>query len=205
VVISPHPASRNKYQPLKQFIRKNLSTLFLILLLGVLLFNPNAKAFFLKAMLSTGFFNASTKKESKSVNAEMTALLFTDKNGTRINTTDLKGKVIFINFWATWCPPCIAEMGSVNALYNKLKNDPRFVFIIADTDNNLQHSGAFMNKHQYDLPVYQVAGPVSPDLFNGTLPTTLIIDSKGNLIQKHEGIANYDTKAMVEFLQSLLQ
>jgi len=191
---------------LQQFIRRNLSTFFLIVLLGVLLFNPNAKAFFLKAMLSTGFFNASTKKESKSVHAaEMTALLFTDKNGSLVNTADLKGKVIFINFWATWCPPCIAEMGSVHALYNKLKNDPRFVFIIADTDNDLQQSGAFMNKHQYDLPVYRLAGPIPPDLFNGSLPTTLIIDSKNNLIQQHEGIANYDTKAMLDFLQSLLQ
>jgi thiol-disulfide isomerase/thioredoxin len=191
---------------LQPFIRRNLSSIVLIVLPGVLLFNPNAKAFFLKAMLSTGFLNASTKKESKTVNtAEMDALLFTDKNGTLLNTADLKGKVIFINFWATWCPPCIAEMGSVNALYNKLKNDPRFVFIIADTDNNLQQSAAFMNKHQYDLPVYQITGPVNGDLFSGTLPTTLIIDSNGNLIQQHEDIANYDTKAMVLFLQSLLQ
>jgi len=180
-------------------------TFLLTALLAVLLLVPGAKAVFLKAMLGTGLFNAGTKTTTSNKGiAAMAPLSFTDKNGSTLNTVDLKGKVIFINFWATWCPPCVAEMGSVNALFNKLKNDPHFVFILADADNNLSHSTDFMNKHQYNLPVYTITGPIPENIFSGTLPTTLIVDTRGQLVQKHEGMANYDTQAMLQFLTSLL-
>jgi thiol-disulfide isomerase/thioredoxin len=169
----------------------------------LLLFYPPAKIFLLKALLHTGLFNASTKtapviKENKSAD-----LFFTDQNGITQHMAELRGKVIFINFWATWCPPCIAEMGSINALHAKLKHDPHFVFILANADNNLPASIAFMNKNKYDLPVYTISSAIPENLFSGTLPATLIVDAGGNIVQKHEGIANYDTAAMLAFLQSL--
>ena len=94
-------------------------------------------------------------------------------------------------------------MGSINALYSKLKNDSRFVFILVDADGHLPAAAAFMAKHGYDLRVYRSAGPVSADLYSGSLPTTLIIDTNGNQVQKHEGIANYDTRNMEQFMRSL--
>lgn len=184
------------------FTRKNFSTFVLVAFMLVILFVPGAKSFLLKGLLSTGLFNASAKRESVQ-EPGIVSFSFVDKNGNRITSTDLKGKIIFINFWAVWCPPCVAEMGSVNALYQQLKNDPRFVFVLADADGNLPQSTAFMAQHGYDLPVYQVTGPVSPSLYSGTLPTTLIIDPEGKLVQKHEGIANYNTPAMLSFLKSL--
>ena len=184
------------------WLRKNIISALLVTVMVILLFVPNAKAYFLKGLLGTGLFNAGTTKQTKSP-VPVAGILLIDASGRPVNTADLRGKVIFINFWATWCPPCIAEMGSVQALYNTLKNDPRIVFILADADNNPQLATAFMQKHDYDLPVYQLTGQVPENLFSGTLPTTLIIDSKGNLAQQHEGIANYNTHAMRVFLQSL--
>jgi thiol-disulfide isomerase/thioredoxin len=189
---------------LQQFFRKHFSTLILLLLAGIVLFSPNAKAFVLKALLGTGVLNARTEKEQREdSSAARMGLVFTDAKGDTFNTAALRGKVVFINFWATWCPPCIAEMGSINALYNKLKTDPRIVFIMADADSNLPAAASFMQKHQYDLPVYRVAGALPANLFTGTLPTTLIIDANGKLVQKHGGIANYDTPAMLDFLKGL--
>lgn len=190
---------------MKPFIRKNFFTAVWILLLGSLLFYPPAKIFLLRLFINTGIFNAGTKKETN-ISQEGLApnFSFIDQKGIKQNTADLKGKVIFINFWATWCPPCVAEMGSVNALYDKLKDDPRFVFIIADTDNNFLQSISFMKKNKYDLPVYGLASSIPENLFTGTIPTTLIIDANGSIVQKHEGIANYDTEDMVKFLQSLV-
>ena len=189
---------------MQQLIRKNFLFIALMVLLAVVLLNPNAKAWLLKGLLSSGVFNFDAKKEAAmTTGTAFTSLSFTDKDGNRLNTGDLKGKVIFINFWATWCPPCIAEMGSVNALYNALKTDDRFIFIMADADNDPDKSKAFMSKHHYDLPVYQLAGPVPAGLFTGTLPTTLIIDADGLLVKKHEGVANYDTKEMIDFMKGL--
>jgi thiol-disulfide isomerase/thioredoxin len=190
---------------LQLFTRKNFFPFFLIGVLGIVLFVPNAKAVLLKAFLRTGLFNAAAKKETTIIKAgTFGPLSFVNHNGERINTTDLQGKTIFINFWASWCPPCVAEMGSVNALYNKLKNDPRIVFIIADTDNNFPAALSFMKENNYDLPVYEIASAVPENLFTGALPTTLVIDASGNIVQRHEGIANYDTVKMLEFLKSLL-
>ncbi len=189
---------------MQQFLKKNLSTILILAVFALLLFNPGAKAFVLKAFMLTGVFNAGTAKDPARSNSKAIPLVFADSNGTRINTAELRGKVLFINFWATWCPPCIAEMGSINALYNKLKADPRFVFILVDADSDLTAATAFMEKHGYDLPLYRVAGPVSEKVFGGSLPTTLIIDAKGVLVRKHEGIANYDTRKMESFMQSLI-
>lgn len=187
---------------MQQFLKKNLSTLLLLALFALLLFNPGAKAFVLKNLLRTGIFNAGSNRLNSA--APLPDLVFTDAGGAAINTGLLKGKVIFINFWASWCPPCIAEMGSINALYSKLRSDPHFIFIMVDADSDLSAAAAFMAKHGYDLPVYRVAGPVTANLYSGSLPTTIIIDTNGALAQKHEGIANYDTHEMEQFMHSLL-
>ncbi len=188
---------------MQQFLKKNLSTILILAVFALLLFNPGAKAFVLKAFMLTGVFNAGTAKDPARSNSKAIPLVFADSNGTRINTAELRGKVLFINFWATWCPPCIAEMGSINALYNKLKADPQFIFILVDADSDLPAAAAFMKKHGYDLPVYRVTGPVPENLYGGSLPTTIIIDAKGVMVQRHEGIANYDTRSMESFMQSL--
>ena len=173
---------------MRQYLKKNGSFILMLMALAVLLFVPNAKAFVLKGLLHTGIFNAAAKKENfPAVNNDIATLSFIDKTGNRLLAADLKGKIIFINFWATWCPPCIAEMGSIQSLYSKLQNDARFVFVMVDADNNFPQSMAFMQAQQYSLPVYQVTGPVSANLFSGTLPTTLIIDAQGRLVKKHEG------------------
>jgi len=191
---------------LHPFIKKNLFTGLWVLLIGVLLFYPPAKIFLLRIFINTGIFNAGTKKETNlSKDSAAVNLSFSNQNGLKINTTDLRGKVIFINFWATWCPPCVAEMSTINSLHNKFKDDPRFIFILADTDNNLAVSQSFMKKNNYDLPVYGITSSIPENIFSGTLPTTIIIDAKGDIVQKHEGIANYDTEGMRTFLHSLLQ
>ena len=82
-------------------------------------------------------------------------------------------------------------------------SDPHFVFISVDADGNLVAANAFMQKNGYSLPVYQSASTLPQDLYSGVLPTTLIIGTDGKLVQKHEGIANYNTKDMITFLQSL--
>ena len=189
---------------MQSFLRKNFLSIILFGCLGVLLFVPNTKAYLLKGLLHTGLFNARTAKETSGIRlTDVSGISFTDINGNRMSLVDLKGKVVFINCWATWCPPCIAEMGSVNALYNKLKADNRFVFILADADNNLPLSTLFMRKHGYSLPVYQPASALPGELFSGTLPTTIIIDSNGQPVYKHEGVADYDTDKMIAFLRSL--
>src|SRR5690625_2274692 len=59
-----------------------------------------------------------------------------DENGKIVNLSEFEGKHIFMNFWATWCPPCIAEMPSINELYNEMNDE--VVFVMISTDDSFQ-------------------------------------------------------------------
>ena len=118
-------------------LKKNWFTFLLLMLVAFLLIMPNAKIFLWKGLIKTGLYNASIKQEIKKI-SHPENIFFVDENGIQQNVAELKGKVIFINFWATWCPPCNAEMPTINALYNKMKNDNHVVFIMADADNDLK-------------------------------------------------------------------
>ncbi|HVM87058.1 MAG TPA: TlpA disulfide reductase family protein [Puia sp.] len=177
-----------------------LNVLFISILL-LLLLNPNAKAWFLNKLLYTGVFNISTKK-NKDTGKLAPNLIFQSQAGVSLFTEQLKGKILFINFWATWCPPCMAEMPTINALHEKLKNDTNVIFVMADVDHHLLKSSEFMKNRDYDLPVYVIEGNIPPEIMNGSIPTTIIINRKGELVKKIEGLSNYSSDSMLEYLKS---
>ena len=185
------------------WLRKNGVTVFLALLIVLLLFVPNAKSWFLKGLLKTGIFNASVNTENAASYRPLPAdLNFTRADGRSINSQDLSGKIVFINCWADWCPPCRAEMSSIDALYKQFKDDKRFVFVLANMDGGAKRGQLFMQSQGYQLPVYQ-PNYLPADWYTGVLPTTIIINKNGQVIQQHEGIANYNSSAMKDFLVSL--
>lgn len=185
----------------KLLIKKHWSNLLFIIVISLLVFHPDAKTWVLRQLFSVGLFKADIS-EPKEV-AGTYSLSFTNIKGELVTTSDLKGKVVFINFWATWCPPCRAEMPSINELYKKLKTDERFVFLMVDADGDLSSSTAYMKKHNFDLDVYASAGTISPELYSGTLPTTIVLGKNGRLVSRHEGISNYNSKKFEEQLLTL--
>ncbi|MBS1502786.1 MAG: TlpA family protein disulfide reductase, partial [Bacteroidetes bacterium] len=123
-------------------------------------------------------------------------------NGATTDISQLKGKVVFVNFWAVWCPPCLAELPSVDNLYRKLKNNPKIVFITVDVDNNLPRSSAMLQHRGYLLPVYgpmKYAGDFWPDM----IPTTFVINKKGEIAFKEMNRAKYDDDKFVQFMNDL--
>ena len=68
-----------------------------------------------------------------------------DEKGASISLEDLKGKVVFINFWATWCSPCIAEMPTIQSLYENFKNDDEVKFVILEVDGNQEKAKNYFN------------------------------------------------------------
>ncbi len=187
-----------------QLFRKNGGTIILILFILLFAFNPDAKAWVLDKLIHTGLFKMDTKNENIISQSSTANLLLKKDDGSLLNTTDLKGKVVFINFWATWCPPCRAEMPSIQGLYNKLKNDDRFVFIMVDADGDIKKSKQFLNKNKYDMPLYIAVEEIPTQFLRGSIPTTVILDAKGNMVQRHEGMANYDTPEMMDYLKRFL-
>ncbi len=110
-----------------------------------------------------------------------------DGEGNTTSLKELKGKVIFMNMWATWCPPCIAEMPSIDKLHGEMGDEVAFVML--SLDQNFETAKAFDKRKGYDFPIYAPAGNI-PAMYNSAaIPTTYIIDVDGNLALTHKGRA----------------
>lgn len=181
------------------------STLIMALALLVI-FNPNAKGYLIRGLMLLGFFQpdaAGYTNHHESL-ANIPDIRFKDASGNEVSLSTLKTKVVFINYWATWCPPCIAEMPKVNELYKKFRNDPNVAFLLVDVDNNLPKAQAFMLKNGFDLPLYTQISNVPETLLDGTIPTTLVFGKDGKLIYKHSGAADYSSEKFEEFIRQNL-
>ncbi len=128
---------------------------------------------------------------------------FGDIHGNTVSLGSLKGKVVFLNFWATWCPPCIAEMPSINTLRQKLSDRKDIVFLMVDMDGDAGKSQAFMDRNTYTLPVYVPNGPIPPEMLGNAIPTTVVLDKTGKIVFRHEGGADYSHTEFMAFISNL--
>jgi thiol-disulfide isomerase/thioredoxin len=124
------------------------------------------------------------------------------EDGETLQFKDLKGKVVFLNFWATWCPPCVAELPEIQRAYDKHGEDVVFLLI---TDQQAATVDAFMDKHGYRLPVtYSRSAP--PEIFSHrSIPTTYILSKEGKIVSRKTGAVNWDSRATDKLFESLLR
>lgn len=188
-----------------QYIKKNAFTIFMVIAVGILLVSPDAKSFVLRQLMSTGIFNASIdKKDADTARLANTDFTFTDGKGNVQNTSSLRGKVVFINFWASWCPPCRAEFPSIEALYTQFKDNPDVFFLTLNEDNDPALGKAYLEKENFSVPMYQSSGNVPAEVFSGSLPTTIVLDKNGKVRLHHTGFANYASDKFVKQIKELI-
>lgn len=189
------------------FIKKHYFNTLLLCFVLLMVFVPSAKAFMLRGLMEIGLFKPGTPATAAMRNAapaaDLSGIRFKDLNGKVVDLGNLKGKVVFLNFWTTWCPPCLAEMPSIQKLYTQFKDDPDFVFLLVDADSKLPEAQQFMQKKKYGMPVYEVASNIPEQLFKGNLPTTIVFDKQGRISFNEEGAANYGHKKFIEFMLQL--
>lgn len=132
-------------------------------------------------------------------------IAFKDEDGKTVSLASLEGKVVFINFWATWCPPCIREMPSIDELKESFEGNDDIVFLLVDVDNEMKKSLAFMQENDYDLPVYVPASPIPSDFLRGYLPTTVILGKDGKIVTRMEGGRNYRDPEIINLIRGLVE
>lgn len=136
--------------------------------------------------------------EPKTVSAEkFNDFTLTDLNGNSVTLTDLAGKKAVINFWATWCPPCKAELPDFQKLYDELKDNPDVAILMVDlTDNQRETKETvqnFLAANHYNLPVYLDDGcKLSTSMKVSGIPMTFVLDRSGNVAWKTIGATNYN-------------
>jgi len=127
-------------------------------------------------------------------------------NGRKVELKTFKGKVIFINFWATWCGPCKEEMPSMEALYQQYK-EKDFVFLTISVDyGGIKQVKEFIKQNRYTFPVLLDPKCETFDVFRVKgIPTTLIIDKKGRMIGKAVGPRNWKSPEFISLLNMLIE
>ena len=125
-----------------------------------------------------------------------------DEDGNQKPFTDFEDKVVFINFWATWCPPCVAEMPDINALYQEME-DKGIEFAMISFDDEFQKAKNFVEKKEFDFPIYQLASPLPKVYESNAIPTTYVLSPEGKIVVSKSGMAKYNTKKFKRFLEEL--
>lgn len=115
-----------------------------------------------------------------------------DLEGKELSLSDLKGKKVFLNFWATWCPPCKAEMPEIEELYQETK-DSDLVIVAIEIGEPLDTVKSFIDSNKYNFKVLlDLNQNVASQYGITSIPTSYFIDVDGNIISKSLGAMDID-------------
>ncbi|MBS1952251.1 MAG: TlpA family protein disulfide reductase [Bacteroidetes bacterium] len=187
---------------LKVFIR-SYRWLLIIPLLYVTGALTEISSFTQRAVIQAGFVNASPTSTERQ---EAFDYDFTIKDlaGNKIDFSTYKGKTIFLNLWATWCPPCRSEMPSIQKVFDTIdKTKIEFVMLSLDKDGQLDKVKKYVAKNEFTFPVFMPSGYLSEQLNVPSIPTTFVISPQGNIVYKEIGMRNYNTPKFMKFLTEL--
>lgn len=127
-----------------------------------------------------------------------------DTKGNKVTLSALRGKVVMVNFWATWCPPCKEEMPSMERL-NKFMAEEDFVMLAINADDNGREVVPdFVKKNPHDFTVlYDDQGAVKKSYGVYKMPESFIINKDGTIVEKVVGAIDWSSPKTVAYLKSL--
>jgi thiol-disulfide isomerase/thioredoxin len=200
-------STKKKNSKEKSFKRTILEWLGIAAVLGILFItglHTEVLGTIQRAVLWTGLFDADARKIT-TVNGPVLSertynLTFSTPEGNQVRLEDFKGKVLFINIWASWCPPCVAEMPTIETLYNSVSGNENIKFLLISMDEKNEKATDFMKNKGFSMPYYF---PISglPRVFQSRyIPSTYVISKEGKVIYKKEGIADYSSRQFENWL-----
>ncbi len=153
--------------------------------------------FFISLVVLAGCSSQKSEEQSAILASQ---IKLTDLEGKKVDLTELAGKTIFVNFWATWCKPCIQEMPSIIALREQLAGQ-NIEFYFA-SDEEADKVKKFMKSRRMSSGFVQVKNLESLGI--QALPTTFIFDGDGNLVFSEAGLRKWDEPSTVEMVTELI-
>jgi len=176
--------------------RKHLSNIIFVILIGLLLY-PKSKTWILRQIsFSPRLENVDKRVKVSSYDWSLQGIKSENYDFNRA-----KGKVTLVNFWATWCVPCIAEMPSLQTLYDDYQDKVEFVLVTSDAKDKVI---PFMKEHNFSMPIYNQMSAAPEEFATRTIPKTFLLDKKGNIVIE-AARADWDTKKTRKLLDQLLE
>ncbi len=127
---------------------------------------------------------------------------FLDDRGERAKLSQFSDSPVFLNFWATWCPPCVAELPEIQKTWEKHGESVSFLLL---TNQEPAVVDAFMKKHGFSFPVHYTDS-ATPQVFeHSSIPTTYIISPDGKIVVRKKGAVNWDSKGTDRIFEYLLR
>lgn len=151
-------------------------------------------------LLATGIKKPKVTLVNKEKEQFSYAGVFTDALGQVVQLEDYEGKAVFINLWATWCPPCRAEMPHIHSLFEKVQDQENLEFLMIALDKDFDKSLKYIADKSFSFPVVHASHGLNASLQSQSIPTTLVINPLGEIVFYQEGMSNFDTKEFREFL-----
>jgi thiol-disulfide isomerase/thioredoxin len=146
--------------------------------------------------------NSVAKEKSSAPDVSVVSLA----NGTPLKLSDLKGKVVLLNFWATWCPPCREEIPSMMKLNSLMAGKPFQMVAVSIDEGGKPAIESFFKETGYSLPTYIDESGASAKSYGITgVPETFIIDKQGILVKKIIGGSAWDSPEAVSFIEGLMK
>ena len=123
--------------------------------------------------------------------------------GDSIKVGAFAGKISLLNFWATWCPPCRAEMPSIERLHKQMSGT-NFQIIAVNSGEHRSQVASFIEKNKYTFPIYLDASNELSSIFAARgLPSTYLVNKEGKVIAVRIGAMEYDQAALIKVLKEL--
>lgn len=185
-----------------KFSKEQIGNAVWILALVLILFTP--VGFHLRVLVNKVIamtMSADVVDDEEQITLEDYHWNLVDLEGKRIDFQSVKGKVAVVNVWATWCPPCVAELPNFVELYGDYKDKVVFAFIANDEKAKVE---AFLKKKGYELPVYFQASEAPQELMSSTIPATYIISKSGKIVVDEKGAANWNSESTRALLDELI-
>lgn len=177
-----------------------VSNLLFVVVLGLIVFTPLGTE--VKIWVNRFFaFSPSVEAVSNQESVSGEHWFLKNEQGEEVSFDNLKGKVIIVNFWATWCPPCIAEKPSFQELYNDYKDEVVFLFVTSEAEEKVK---AFKEKHGYTLPVYYPMSAPPKVMESSSIPASFVIDKKGTIVVKKFRAADWSSDSFRTILDGLI-
>lgn len=182
---------------MKRFSIKNIIFFVIVILLLV----PQSRQQ-IQIVLHKGFAMFSPSKTNEIEQISSYNWKLKDLDGNTFDFSDSKGKVTLVNIWATWCPPCIAEMPSIQALSDDYKDKISIVLVSKEKQGVLKN---FLKKEDYQLQVYTPITTFPKTFKVWSIPRTFLLDKEGNIIIDESGAANWNSEQVRNTIDELLK